>query len=127
MFVNIFITKWFGRWARKEGVSEKSLCHAVAEMEKGLIDANLGGKLYKKRIAEPGRGKSGSFRTLVAFKSGDRSYFVYGFAKNVKDTINDGEKRALKALAKELLGYDAPRIKQAINAKELRKLECGDG
>ncbi|MDP6620547.1 MAG: type II toxin-antitoxin system RelE/ParE family toxin [Nitrospinota bacterium] len=125
--MNIYITKWFGRWARKEGVSENSLCDAVAEMEKGLTDANLGGNLFKKRIAMTGRGKSGSFRTLVAYKSGDRSFFVYGFAKNVKDDIGDDEKHALKALAKELLELDAPRIKRAIKAKELRKLECGDG
>lgn len=28
-------------------------------MERGLIDADLGGNLYKQRVALPGRGKSG--------------------------------------------------------------------
>ncbi|HIJ42637.1 MAG: type II toxin-antitoxin system RelE/ParE family toxin [Rhodospirillales bacterium] len=60
-------------------------------------------------------------------KSGNRSFFVYGLRKNEKDNIGGGEKRALKALAKELLELDAPKVKRAIKAKESRKLECGDG
>ncbi|MEY2912716.1 MAG: hypothetical protein RLZZ184_2025 [Cyanobacteriota bacterium] len=42
------------------------LCNAVAEMLAGLYDADLGGGLFKKRIARSGKGKRASFRTLVA-------------------------------------------------------------
>nr|WP_263469118.1 type II toxin-antitoxin system RelE/ParE family toxin [Stenotrophomonas sp. CFS3442] len=32
-------------------------------MEGGLVDADLGGGIFKKRVALPGRGKRGSVRT----------------------------------------------------------------
>lgn len=120
------MTKWFDRWARKAGVSDRSLCDAIDEMSRGLIGGKLGKTLYKKRVAAPGRGKRGAYRTLVAFKSGDRSFFLYGFAKNEKDDIKKDEERALKALAGELLGYDVHGIARALTAKELRELRCGD-
>lgn len=95
-------------------------------MERGLIDGNLGGNLYKMRVAAPGRGKRGSHRALLAFKSKERACFIYGFPKNVRDNIDDKDKRALKALAKELLGCDAKAIRKAIKANELREVRCDD-
>ena len=95
-------------------------------MTRGLVDAKLGGNLYKKRVAAPGRGKRGSYRTLAAFKSGNKAFFVYGFAKNERSNINDREERALKALANELLEYDARAIKRALDAGALRELRCND-
>ncbi len=52
-----FKTKWFARWARREGLGDGALANAVAEMERGLIDAQLGGQVVKKRVPLPGRGK----------------------------------------------------------------------
>ena len=122
--MKIYVTKWFDRWSRGEAIADSALCAAVEEIECGLVDASLGGNLYKKRVAAPGRGKRGSYRTLVAFKSGSRAYFVYGFPKSVRDNINEKEEKALKALAKNLLGYDAKAVRTAIKAKELREIEC---
>ena len=67
----IYKTRWFDRWARKQGLSTQSLCAAVREMRSGLYDADLGGGLLKKRIARSGQGKSGGFRTLVATNKGN--------------------------------------------------------
>ena len=78
----IYKTRWFARWARKEGLGDKPLCQAVEEMRAGLVEADLGGNLFKKRIARPGRGKSGGFRTIVVTNFQSRWFFVYGFAKN---------------------------------------------
>lgn len=47
----IYMTRWFDRWARKQGLAASSLCTAVREMMNGLVDADLGGGLVKKRIA----------------------------------------------------------------------------
>lgn len=124
--MKIFVNKWFDRWRRKEAISDDALCSAVVEMERGLVDANLGGNLYKKRVAAPGRGKSGSYRTLLAFKSRGRAFFVYGFPKNSRANIDDKEERALKVLAKELLSYDAKAIRKALTANVIRKLRCDD-
>ncbi len=125
--MDVYVTKSFDRWGRKKGVADEFLCNAVDEMERGLVDANLGGGLYKKRVAEPGHGKRGSFRTLVVFRSGDRSYFVYGFAKKERGNIDEYEEKALKKLGKELLGYDNRAVRKAVRAKALRVLRCKDG
>ena len=68
-------------------------------MAAGLHDADLGGGLLKKRIAKPGQGKSGGFRTLVATNKGDRWVFVFGFSKNERSNIDKDEEQALKTLA----------------------------
>ena len=98
--MEILVNKWFDRWRRKEAISDAAICKAVDEIETGLFDANLGGGLYKKRVAAPGKGKSGSYRTLLAFKSGARTCFVFGFAKSARANIDAKEEKALKALAK---------------------------
>lgn len=73
--MSIYKTRWFDRWARKHGLSTSALCVAVREMAAGLYDADLGGGLVKKRVARPGQGKSGGFRTLVATNKGNRWIF----------------------------------------------------
>jgi hypothetical protein len=60
----------------KTRLSETALCRAVVEMQQGLIDADLGGGVVKKRVALPGRGKRGSTRTLVATNKDDRWFFL---------------------------------------------------
>jgi hypothetical protein len=42
------------------------LCAAVEEIASGLIEADLGGHVLKKRVALAGRGKSGGARVLIA-------------------------------------------------------------
>ena len=68
----VFKTRHFSRWMRKTELIDQALCEAVVAMEQGLIDADLGGGVIKKRVALPGRGKSGSTRTLVAMNRGNR-------------------------------------------------------
>jgi hypothetical protein len=80
-----------------------ALCRAVRDAERGLIAADPGGGAIKQRIARPGQGKSGGFRTLIVFRAGARAIFVHGFAKNEKDNIGREELPALKRLAAEML------------------------
>lgn len=78
--MQIFKTRLFDRWANTEGVSDQALMKAAAEINEGLVDAALGGNVYKKRVAKPGQGKSGGYRTILAFKIKDKAFFMYGFA-----------------------------------------------
>ena len=78
------MTRHFSRWLGKTELSVEALCRNVEEMERGLIDANLGGGIIKKRVALPGRGKRGSARTLVATNSANRWFFVFGFEKTIE-------------------------------------------
>jgi len=116
--MKIYKTKWFHRWAAKEGLNAAVLRAAIVEMEQGLADA-LGGYLYKKRIAIPGRGKRGGARTLVAFRRGSSAFFIYGYPKNERANVTDREIGALRLLAKELLGYSEQQLATAIQAGEL--------
>jgi hypothetical protein len=124
--MRIFKTKWVHRWATKEGLMDASLRTAVDEMLRGLVDADLGGYVFKKRVALPGRGKSGSARTLLAFKQGHHVFFVYGFAKSARANISQTELKALRRLAEELLGYGDTRIDKALLAKELIEVATDD-
>ena len=124
MTAAIFKTRWFERWARKEGLATASLCAAVREMQAGLFEADLGGGLLKKRVARPGQGKSGGFRTLVATNRGGRSVFVYGFPKSARSNIDKDEEEALKKLAAHLLSFTALALGDAQRAGELIKVDC---
>jgi hypothetical protein len=92
-------------------------------MEQGLINANLGGNVYKKRVPIHSRGKSGGLRTIVAFKKEDKAFFIYGFAKNKRDNIKDTELKALKLLAKELFDYTDQALEKAIEAGQLIEVQ----
>lgn len=120
--MQIFKNKAFNKWAIKEGLSDRDLQTAVHEMEKGLIDADLGGHVVKKRVALAGRGKSGGARTIVAYKLGNRAFFVYGFAKNAKANVTAPELKALKAYAAVLLKYNDKELKNALKAGVLIKV-----
>ena len=115
----IYKTRWFARWARKEGLSDKALQLAVEEMAQGLLEADLGGYLLKKRIARPGEGKRGGYRTLVATNRASRWIFVYGFAKNVRSNIDSDEEVALKKLAATLLKLTPAALIKAQTAGEI--------
>ena len=95
----VFKTRHFNRWMRKAWISDDALCQAVDEMTRGLIDADLGGGLVKKRVGLPGRGKRGGARTLVATNKDNRWFFVFGFEKNERANISDDELEALQDLA----------------------------
>ena len=120
--MKIFLTRWFQRWARREGLADAALCNVVEELNQGFVEANLGGGLYKKRVALPGRGKSGGTRTLIAFRRADAAFFIYGFAKNQRDNITPRELAALKALASELLRYDDAQRQQATTGGILKEI-----
>jgi hypothetical protein len=106
----VFKTRHFNRWMRKTELQDVALCQAVSEMAQGLIDADLGGGVVKKRVALAGRGKSGGARTLVATNKGNRWFFVFGFEKNDRANIADDELQALKDLAHDLLTLTAPNL-----------------
>jgi len=101
--VRIFKSRWFQRFARKEGIADAALREAVARAEKGQIDADLGGEVIKQRIARPGQGRSRGYRTIILFRRGVKAFFVYGFSKSQRANINDDEQQQFKEAAKIVL------------------------
>ncbi len=95
---------------RELRLSDAALRDAISEMAHGLIDADLGRHVVKKRIPLPGRGKRGGARVLVATEFEDRWFFLYGFGKTERANTDKDELRFLQEMAKELLALDERRI-----------------
>jgi hypothetical protein len=124
--MTVLMTKAFARFARKAKLTSASLATAAADVAAGAFDADLGGYVYKQRVARPGKGKSGGFRAIILFKIGGHSFFAHGFAKNEKANINARELTALKKLAETLLGLSEAEIEKALGAGELIEVEDDD-
>jgi len=110
-------------FARKAGLNDSLLETAVLKIQSGLLEADLGGGIVKKRVALPGRGKRGSTRTLLATNLNDRWFFVFGFEKNERENISGNELATLKKLAKDLLGTTAKQITAAVGEGSLVEVE----
>jgi hypothetical protein len=121
--MRIFKTRAFNRWAVKTGVSDTALLKAVTDIERGLIDADLGSNLYKQRVALPGRGKSGSTRTLLATRFAGTLYFLFGFEKKDRDNITQRELGIYQSLASVLVALDNNQIDAALKASELMEVQ----
>lgn len=121
----VFKTKHFAKFASKAGLTDTTLCEAVKEMEQGLIDADLGGGVLKKRVALPGKGKSGSTRTIVAHRKKSHWFFVYGFEKNDRANITDRERAALQKMATDLFAYFDAGLDALVTGMNLLEI-CND-
>lgn len=88
-----------------------------------MIDARLGGQIFKKRIALPGRGKRGGGRTLVAFRQGHGCFFIYGYAKNEREDINCRALATLQAMARRFLDLSVVDLLKSLQSGELIEIE----
>jgi len=112
--VRTFKNRWFTRFAKKEGIADSELRDIVEQLEDGQADADLGGDVYKVRLSRPGEGKSGGYRVIVFFKSEDKSFFVYGFAKSDRANIDRGELKGFKNRAKDSFALTDEQIRDRI-------------
>jgi hypothetical protein len=122
----LFLDLEFDRWAAKSEVTRDMLCATAREIEAGLVDARLGGHLVKKRIAAPGRGKRGGYRTILAHRQGDRLAFLHGFEKKDKENISKAEKNALVKLGDHYMKYDGPMLTRLVEQGLLSEVVCHD-
>ncbi|HEY3694679.1 type II toxin-antitoxin system RelE/ParE family toxin [Phenylobacterium sp.] len=120
--MSVYKTKEFSRFARKAELGNAELLEAAKAVASGQWDADLGGGVFKQRIARDGGGKSGGFRTIILFKVGGHSFFVYGFAKNERANIAPKELKALKKLAATYLTLHAEGLKKASAAGEIAEV-----
>jgi len=120
--VKAFKTKWLARFARREGISDSSLREAIERAERGIIDADLGGGLIKQRVARPGQGRSGGFRTILAYRSQHRAVFLYGFAKNERENISPDDLESFREVAEMFLNANSARIDKEIEVGNLQEI-----
>lgn len=79
------------------GLAEIIRIRVAEENKKGV---KLGNNLYKVRVASSGKGKRGSYRTIIVFKFKVRAIFIGGFAKNERENISVKQLSDYKELAK---------------------------
>ena len=102
---------------------DSALCEAVRRAEDGLIDADLGGGVIKQRVARPGKGKSGGYRTLILYRQEDRAIFAFGFAKNAQANISKADLALLKDAAAEALGWNGEELDRLVASGALVEIE----
>lgn len=124
--MRVFKNAWFERFARKQGIADEALLEAIARAKRGLIDADLGGGVIKQRVARPGQGKSGGFRTIILYRTAERAFFVYGFSKNNRDNIDDNEEVAFKNAAGYVLGLSDTHLAELIDQKQFTEVHDHD-
>ena len=121
--MRIFKSRWFQRFARREGISDAVLREAVSRAEKGQIDADLGGGVIKQRIARPGQGRSKGYRTIILFRHRARAFFVYGFAKNQRANIDDDEEEQFKEAAKHVLALTDKQLAELLKRSDFMEVK----
>lgn len=124
--MNIFLTKEFARLARRTGLSDTQFLEAAERAERGIVDADLGGGLIKQRVALPGKGRSGGFRTIIAFRTDDRAIFLHMFAKSRKSNLTPVELEALREIAKSLLGLSEEQLRELAETRGWSEIERKD-
>jgi hypothetical protein len=114
--MRVFKNKWFNRWARGEDLPDSALYNAAIEIVAGLYDADLGGCLFKKRLARIGQGKRGGYRTIVVYKkpNSERIIFLYAFAKSDKANISNREEAALSLASESFLSADDRQVDELL-------------
>lgn len=124
--MRLFKLKAFARFQRRERIADEALGRVVRRADDGLIDADLGGGLIKQRVARPGQGKSGGFRTIIAYRRGDRAVFLFGFAKSDRQNLDDDELAYWRRVGRAYLGLDEDGIEAAIAADDLEEVSNGE-
>jgi hypothetical protein len=91
----------------------------VNRLEAGQADADLGGGVYKVRVARPGEGKSGGYRVIVFFNSEERTFYQYEFSKSDRGNVDQKELRLYKKIAKTKFAISEKELTDAVNAGKL--------
>jgi hypothetical protein len=124
VLVRIFKTKTLSKFTREHGIHDAILVEAIDRAKRGLIDADLGGKVIKQRVARTGQGKRGGFRMLIGFGA-DRAVYLFAFAKNERENISHSELLTLREIAASFLDAGNKKIDQALSDGIL--IEVHDG
>ena len=122
--MRVFKTKPFARFASRQRIVDEVLWVAAHRADKGAIDADLGGGVIKQRLARKGGGKSGGFRSVILFRSGDKAFFVYGFAKSDRGNIRRNELQAFRKLADAMLSFDDRALAAAKRNGTIMEIRC---
>ena len=123
--MRVFKTKWVAGFARRERILDATLRAAISRVESGLVDADLGGGIVKIRVARAGQGRSGGYRMLIAYRTGTRAVFLYGFAKADRGNISADELLTLREIGADWMAADMDWIGRALETGVLHEVSDG--
>lgn len=127
--MRVFLVPQVAKLMRKERLPEAALCRTAREVLAGTLgagEADLGGGLFKKRVARPGGGKSGGYRVIVAYRQprAERVLFTYAFAKNAASTLTPQGHEALAKVAEAFLTADDGKVATLLVSGDVSEVEC---
>lgn len=120
--MRVFKNAAFERFAHKQDISDTTLWEVIERVEKGLIDADLGGDVIKQRVPRRGQGRRGGFRTVILYRKNERAFFVYGFAKNEQDNISNEQREDLKELAAHIFALTNMQIEKLLASGQFKEV-----
>jgi Uncharacterized protein conserved in bacteria len=123
--MRIFKNAWFARFARAQGITDPLLVEAVERAERGQVDADLGGRVLKQRLARSGQGRSGGHRVLLLVCPNERAFFVYGFAKSDRGSLRRDELAQFKKLAGHVCRLNDTQLDALIEAGRFEEVGVG--
>lgn len=121
--LRVFASKPFMRFARRFGIDDDTLLKTV----NGAFDADLGGGLFKYRLAREGEGSSGGARALIAMKVGQRSVLMFGFEKKDQANIRPDELKGYRKAAKIYLSYSEEEITAIVRQQAIIEIPTTKG
>ncbi len=126
----VYVSKRVSNSMKSGHIPDSTICNAVAEMEKGLIEADLGGGVWKKRLPAKQGGKSGGARAVVYYKKGS-DYFI-ATIKMKSDVGERGQEippdelATHKDLAKEILAWSPKMVNEALKRGAFQEVKCNE-
>jgi hypothetical protein len=120
--IRVFKNSWFVRFARKEGIADQQLLETARKVRDNITDADLGGGVFKQRLARQGHGKAKGYRAIMLFDGRSNAFFVYGFAKKDMANIRDDEVEMFKKMAKHVFSLTAEQLRTLIDRKQFEEV-----
>lgn len=122
--MKIFVTKTCAREARRLKIGSPELCGAGESVERGAVDADLGGGMIKQRIARPNAGRSGGFRAIILNLHDNRLLFVDIYAKSRLDNISKRDMAAYRALSKFIRNLSEEKFSDMLKNGSIVEVRC---
>ncbi len=69
-----------------------------------------------------GRGRSGGYRTIIAYRRAGRAVFLYGFAKSERSNIRQDELTELRRIGANWLNASLEVIAEAVDRDDLEEV-----
>ena len=116
--MSIYKNKRFKKWQVDNNVENSQLLEVIKEINAAPKKGKTG-SFYKKRVKSEGSGKSGGYRIIVAAKIESNYFFMYGFKKNAKSTLEPKEEKIFKEMAEQYLSYTETELVELVQHQML--------